>query len=229
VEVAVVSGNGRHPGSSAGHVDDIAQRIELRRKQLGLTHDGLAVRARMAPRYLQHLTDNGAEFDPDALHRVAAALDLSVAGLLHERADAPPGQRPSAPHPGSMKLGTHACWDRVATHGIGRVGLSTSSGPAIIPVNYTVDNHTIVFRTASESATAATVDTEVAFEVDQVDEQLSQGWSVLMIGRAERVTDRAAVQRLADEPGATPWAGGRRDLVIRIVPTRITGRLIYAA
>ncbi|QMU76805.1 hypothetical protein GXW83_14730 [Streptacidiphilus sp. PB12-B1b] len=221
--------NHRHTDSAPGQVGGLARRIELRRRQLGLTHEGLAARARMAPRYLLYLAETEGEFDPDAFQRVATALELSTADLLDERADAPPGRSPAAPHPGSMKLSPRACWDRLGTHGIGRIGLSTASGPAIIPVNYTVDDRTVVFRTAADSGTAATVDTEVAFEVDLVDERLSEGWSVLIVGRAEHVGEPAALRRLAEAPGAAPWAGGRRDLVIRVVPTRITGRLVYAA
>ena len=228
-----MSANPRHPGAATPGASDpageIARRIELRRKQLGLSHEGLATRARMAPRYLEILASNGAEFDQDAFQRVATALELSFEDLRDGRPDAPPGQRPPAPHPGSMKLHPRQCWDRLATYGIGRVGLSTDSGPAIIPVNYTVDNRTIVFRTASDSAAAAALETEAAFEVDHIDEHLSEGWSVLIVGNAERVSDPETLLRLADEPGAIPWAGGRHDLVIRIIPTRVTGRRIYAA
>ena len=228
-----MSANRRHPEAATPGAPDpageIARRIELRRKQLGLSHEDLAARARMAPRYLEFLASTGAEFDQDAFQRVATALELSFEDLRDGRPDAPPGQRPAAPHPGSMKLYPRQCWDRLATHGIGRVGLSTHAGPAIIPVNYTVDNRTIVLRTASDSMTASVLDTEVAFEVDHLDEHLSEGWSVLIVGNAERVSDPETVLRLADAPGAIPWAGGRRDLVIRIIPTQVTGRRVYAA
>ena len=228
-----MSANRKHPGAAAASTSDpvggLARRIELRRKQLGLTHEGLATRARMAPRYLECLANSGAEFDPGSFRRVATALELSPEDLRDGRADAPPGQSLAAPHPGSMKLLPRGCWDRLDAHGIGRVGLATQAGPAIIPVNYIVDTRTIVFRTALGGTTAHTLGTEVAFEVDHLDEPLSEGWSVLIVGSAERVSDPRTVLRLADEPGATPWAGGKRDLVVRIIPTRITGRLVYAA
>lgn len=228
-----MSANRRHPGGTATNTSDpgggLARRIELRRKQLGLTHEDLATRARMAPRYLEYLASTGTDFDPDGFHRVATALELSSEELRDGRADEPPGQRPAAPCPGSMKLYPRECWDRLATHGIGRIGLATHAGPAVIPVNYSVDSRTIVFRTSSDSTTAEALDTEVAFEVDHINEHLSEGWSVLIVGSAERVSKPETVLRLADEPGATPWAGGKRDLVVRIIPTRVTGRLIYAA
>lgn len=226
-----MSANRQRPGEAGpdAPVGGIARRIELRRKQLGLTHEDLATRARMAPRYLEYLADTGAEFDPDGFQRVATALELTFDELCHGRPDAPPGQHPAAPQPGSMKLYPRECWDRLTTHGIGRIGLSTSAGPTIIPVNYTVDHHSIVFHTARDATSAPASGAEVAFEVDHIDDNLSEGWSVLIVGHAERVSDPETVQRLADEPGATPWAGGRRDLVVRVVPTRITGRLVYAA
>lgn len=43
-------------------------------------------------------------------------------------------------------------------------------GPTVLPVNYHVDGGTIVYRTSSGSATALAAGSEVAFEVDHVDD-----------------------------------------------------------
>lgn len=66
----------------------------------------------------------------------------------------------------------------------------------------------------SGGAPAAAAGCEVAFEVDQVDEAIAAGWSVLAVGTAERVTP------------PEEEAEGKRDLWIRIVPDRISGCLI---
>ncbi|MDH6577819.1 pyridoxamine 5'-phosphate oxidase family protein [Kitasatospora sp. MAP5-34] len=212
-------------GVSAGP-GGIGRRIALRSQALGLTGEQVAKRAGMSPRYLQHLTEVGTDFDPGALLRVAAVLQVTYRELLEGRTDAPPGQAPAAPHPVLMKLTTPECWDRLGEHGIGRVALSGDAGPAVLPVNYLVDSGTIVYRTAPGHVTAAAVGHEVAFEVDHVDDQLSQGWSVLIVGTAEHLTDPDTVQRLAEVDEAKPWAGGARNLWIRVVPARVTGRRI---
>lgn len=63
--------------------------------------------------------------------------------------------------------------------------MTASDGrPAVVPVNYEVVDNAIMFRTAPDSVPAAAVGTDVAFEVDHVDEALSQGWSVLAVGPA---------------------------------------------
>ncbi|MBC6461968.1 pyridoxamine 5'-phosphate oxidase family protein [Actinomadura sp. HBU206391] len=52
-----------------------------------------------------------------------------------------------------------------------------------------------------------------------------QGWSVLVQGSAHHVeseSERASVLAA----GVEPWAGGVRELFVRILPTRITGRRI---
>jgi hypothetical protein len=93
-------------------------------------------------------------------------------------------------------------------------------------VNYEVVDDAIVFRTAPNSAPAAAVGTDVAFEVDHVDEAMSQGWSVLAVGPARAVTEPEAVRRLADHARSKPWAGGERELWVSIRPTQLTGRRI---
>lgn len=59
-----------------------------------------------------------------------------------------------------------------------------------------------------------------------MDERLSQGWSVLISGTAERVDDPAAVRALAARAATEPWAGGDRPLWIRVRPGNVTGRRI---
>ncbi|WP_327068588.1 pyridoxamine 5'-phosphate oxidase family protein [Kitasatospora sp. NBC_01302] len=218
------------PGrSTPGRQGGFAQRVAQRRRQLGLTHEQLATRADMAPRYLQLLEELGGDFDSVGLHRLAAALETTPGELLDGSGDGPPGQGDAAAGQGLWKLDPEESRDRLGSHGIGRLGLSTPDGPAIVPVNYTVLGGTIIYRTAPGTVTAAVPGGEVAFEVDQIDETRSRGWSVVVVGTVEHVTEPAAVQRLMEQSAAEPWAGGRRDLWVRINPTRVTGRIIRPA
>ena len=65
----------------------------------------------------------------------------------------------------------------------------------------------------------------VSFEIDRVDEVMSEGWSVLVTGEARRVDDPDEVVALAGL-GLTPWAGGPRHVLVRIRPDEVTGRVI---
>jgi hypothetical protein len=66
----------------------------------------------------------------------------------------------------------------------------------------------------------------VSFEVDQIDEAMSEGWSVLVTGRARLVDDPAELEQLADI-GIEPWPGGHREAVIRIETAEMSGRSIH--
>lgn len=85
--------------------------------------------------------------------------------------------------------------------------MTTAGREAILPVNYSVVDRSVVFRTAPGSGPAEVTGTEVVFEVDHVDEALSQGWSVLVRGRGHRVEDPEAAQDLAEQVYSGPWPG----------------------
>jgi nitroimidazol reductase NimA-like FMN-containing flavoprotein (pyridoxamine 5'-phosphate oxidase superfamily) len=93
-------------------------------------------------------------------------------------------------------------------------------------VNYTVRNRSLVFRTAVQSRLADAMNgLEAAFEVDEIDERLHSGWSVLVVGVAQWVTDTEDLSELWwDQHQPEPWAEGERNVFVRILPTRITGR-----
>ncbi|MFI6848992.1 pyridoxamine 5'-phosphate oxidase family protein [Kitasatospora sp. NBC_00085] len=220
--------NQNHDLEAVRHADpaDVARRITERRSRLGLTEQMLAYQAAMAPRYLQHLLAAGPDFDPAGFLRIAAALGLTYQDLLEGRADAPPGQPQAASRPLLLHLTAAECWEKIGTHGVGRIALPVEPGPAVFPVNYTVDDASIVFRTATRSSAAPDDGAPVSFQVDRIDDHLSRGWSVLILGEARHVTDGDEVRRLSELPTTTPWAGGKRPLWVRIRADEITGRRI---
>ncbi|MFI1798751.1 helix-turn-helix domain-containing protein [Streptomyces sp. NPDC020379] len=215
-----------NPADATNRGDAVVVRATVRREQLGLTREEVASRAGMSVAYLDQLGKLGKDFDPGALMRLAAVLEMPYEELLTGRRDAPPGQGAPASHPVLMRLAEHECWERLGTHGIGRLGLSTGTRAVVLPVNFLVDGHTVVYRTEHGDSTAVAAGTPIAFEADHIDEQLSRGWSVLVAGTAQHVTDPDTVQALMERPGARPWAGGNRDLWIRVVPDEVTGRTI---
>ncbi|MGX1372666.1 nitroimidazol reductase NimA-like FMN-containing flavoprotein (pyridoxamine 5'-phosphate oxidase superfamily) [Streptomyces canus] len=217
-------------GSAAADPGDIGRRVAAERRRQGLDREETARRARMAPGYLAYLEEHPADPSTAALIGLADALGTTAAALRGGGADLPPGQGHALLHPRLRDLGPDECRALLSTHGVGRVAVSAPDGrPAIVPVNYEVVDDAIVFRTAPDSLPAAAVATEVAFEVDHVDEALSQGWSVLAVGPASAVTEPEAVRGLEERAHSTPWAGGERETWVSIRPTSLTGRRITTA
>lgn len=208
---------------------DIGRRVAAERTRRGLTREETARRARMAPEYLAYLEEQPADPTTASLINLADALGTSLSALRGAGGDLPPGQGEALLHPRLRDLDPDECRSRLSTHGVGRVAVTTPDGPAVVPVNYEVVDDVIAFRTAPDSVPAAAVGSEVAFEVDHVDEAMSQGWSVLVIGPARAVTEPDAVRELADHAHTTPWAGGEREMWVSIRPTRVTGRDIAPA
>jgi nitroimidazol reductase NimA-like FMN-containing flavoprotein (pyridoxamine 5'-phosphate oxidase superfamily) len=116
------------------------------------------------------------------------------------------------------------CFDLLEPGGIGRVGFMSADGIMMLPVNFAVTGKTIIFRTAPDTLLAVYGNAQVSFEVDHLDEALHAGWSVLLHGRAHRVTEEHEVKRLEGGTHLEPWAAGARDVYVRITPTRISGR-----
>lgn len=87
-------------------------------------------------------------------------------------------------------LSAHECIELLRTKSVGRVGLSASSLPFVLPVRYVVDDDRILLRTGHGTRMAhATRDAVVAFEVDEFDHRAAAGWSVLVQGFAREVLD----------------------------------------
>jgi nitroimidazol reductase NimA-like FMN-containing flavoprotein (pyridoxamine 5'-phosphate oxidase superfamily) len=119
----------------------------------------------------------------------------------------------------------------VSRGGIGRIAYQSRFGPAVLPVNYKWHDGAVVFRTARHSALDEDLQTGivggdylVAFEIDEIDEAGRQGWSVLIQGPAHHVSE--AERESAERAGVEPWPAGERELFMRIVPNRVTGRRI---
>jgi nitroimidazol reductase NimA-like FMN-containing flavoprotein (pyridoxamine 5'-phosphate oxidase superfamily) len=63
----------------------------------------------------------------------------------------------------------------------------------------------------------------VALEIDELDDRLSSGWSVVVQGRAEQVDDKSELADLFHHV-RDPWAPGSRPVLVRITPSQVTGR-----
>jgi transcriptional regulator with XRE-family HTH domain len=209
------------PGQGAG---DLARRVTHRRNELGLSSEELARRAGIDAWFLAYFEQSSdSALSGGALRRVAVALDTTPGSLEGGEVDRPPGVGRAGPHPTLESLSLEQCEEHLAAGGVGRIILSTGSGPVAFPVNFVFAGGAVVFRTSD--AMVADISGVVAFEVDHVDEAMSEGWSVLVRGHAGLIEDpeeRIAAARL----GIDPWAGGARLNLIRVAPFEVTGRVI---
>jgi nitroimidazol reductase NimA-like FMN-containing flavoprotein (pyridoxamine 5'-phosphate oxidase superfamily) len=129
------------------------------------------------------------------------------------------------------ELSPEECWELLASQPIGRVAVIVGHYPLVFPVNYAVEDRTILYRTGEGTKLHAIDRSNVTFEVDAIDPVHRSGWSVMVKGVAQELSptrNRDTVSR-AELAGAKPWAPGDKDHFIRIVADQISGRRIPAA
>jgi len=109
---------------------------------------------------------------------------------------------------------------------LGRLAVIVEDRPAIFPINFCRDGSTVVFRTDTGTKLDALVRSNaVAFEVDGADPLFHTGWSVVLSGRAEEITEIDELERVRQLP-LQPWGRGGGSRYVRIRPDEIGGRRI---
>ncbi|MEY2433096.1 MAG: uncharacterized protein QOC92_2821 [Acidimicrobiaceae bacterium] len=103
---------------------------------------------------------------------------------------------------------------------VGRLAVAApGESPIVVPVNFVVENGTVVFRTGHGEKLNRLNDQPISLQVDRFDWFRRIGWSVLVRGVAREIPlDDIAHLDLQ------PWAPGEMPHAIRIEPTSITGR-----
>ena len=126
-------------------------------------------------------------------------------------------------------LNVHDCLELLRSSEVGRLAISRTAHPDVFPVNYTVDGDAVVFRTApGTKLETLTRNRDVTFEVDGYRPATGDAWSVIIKGRAERITAPYELFDAADLP-LFPWHAGPKPHFVRIVPVEMTGRRFSAA
>src|SRR6185312_11251762 len=95
-------------------------------------------------------------------------------------------------------LSRDECLRRLADHHFGRLAVAMDT-PVIRPVNYAFDepSQSVVFRTAAGSKFhALLLQANAAFEIDGIDLGARTGWSVIMVGMSEEITNPTEIRRL---------------------------------
>ncbi|KAB1659667.1 pyridoxamine 5'-phosphate oxidase family protein [Pseudoclavibacter chungangensis] len=121
-----------------------------------------------------------------------------------------------------VKLGADESWERLAGTTLGRLVTHVGEVIDIFPVNFVVDDRTIVFRTAEGSKLyELTVNSDVLFEADDHDD--GSAWSVVVRGNAFRIENSREIAA-ADELPLRPWIPTLKYNYVRITPTGVSGR-----
>lgn len=121
-----------------------------------------------------------------------------------------------------VSLDDAQCWELLRGQELGRLVTHVGRVIDIFPVNYVVDDETIVFRTAEGSKLfELTVNDEVVFEVD--DHTDDEAWSVIVRGHAHRLDTAAEVEH-ADRLRLRPWIPTLKYNYVVIKPDALTGR-----
>ena len=134
-------------------------------------------------------------------------------------------------------LGESECMRLLGAERVGRLAYNGWEGPTVLPIVYKMHEGSILFHPLQGTFTEqdlrtgiAHADYVVAFEIDQIDPDARGGWAVLVVGSAHHVdteAERASIIGAGADPW--PWPEAETAHLMRIRPTRITGRRSYLA
>lgn len=131
-----------------------------------------------------------------------------------------------------LELDRAECLELLARHSFGRLAVSAGTAtPSIRPVNYAFDepSQSIVFMTAEGSKLQALGDSSrAAFEIDDADPATGTGWSVIVVGVTEVISNPMERRRL-EKLGLQSWAPGSKPHWVRIRAWTVSGRRIVEA
>ena len=127
---------------------------------------------------------------------------------------------------GLQDMSTAECHALLKLSPLGRAAVMHEGFPIVLPVNYVIQDELIVFRARSGGILDASRGSAlIAFEIDGFDAASKTGWSVIVRGTSETVTDAREVERLR-ESRLAPWPSGDRPNYIRVQPQEISGRRV---
>ena len=125
----------------------------------------------------------------------------------------------------SHELSGEECLRLLKSGVFGRIALTIPTGPHIVPINYSVVDDLIVFRTTPYSVLGTyAANAQAAFEVDHIDYEYGTGWSVVARGRAEAITDSHELDVITSGWTPRPWASGQRNAYYGLRWTELSGR-----
>ena len=126
-----------------------------------------------------------------------------------------------------VELPPFDCWRLLGSAEIARIAWHGPHGVTVVPVNYTIAEGALWFRTNPYSALARECGgAHVAVEVDSLDPGSRSGWSVVIRGVAELFEAQETPEPLAE---LRIWPAGVRNVFIRLEPAEVSGRKLLPA
>lgn len=125
-------------------------------------------------------------------------------------------------------LDSAVCTTLLSSRRVGRLGVIAEHYPLILPVNYALDRGVIIIRSRPGMKLTNADHANVTFQVDDFDTTTRTGWSVLVRGQAEELTDRHSeeIRERTESSPLQPWVPGAELHWVRIIPHGMTGRRI---
>ncbi|BBX29715.1 pyridoxamine 5'-phosphate oxidase family protein [Mycolicibacterium alvei] len=119
-------------------------------------------------------------------------------------------------------LSERESWDLLGGVSLGRLVTAVDDEAHIFPVNFAVQNRTILFRTAAGTKLiSAAINNHVLFEAD--DHDAAEGWSVIVRGVARTLRTDEELDE-AERAQLLPWTATAKTHYVRVSPVRVTGR-----
>ncbi|WP_066898914.1 pyridoxamine 5'-phosphate oxidase family protein [Mycolicibacterium houstonense] len=119
-------------------------------------------------------------------------------------------------------LSERESWDLLDGVALGRLVTAVDDEAHVFPVNFVVQNRTILFRTAAGTKLiSAAINNQVVFEAD--DHNSAEGWSVIVRGIARTVRTDEELDE-AERAQLLPWTATTKTHYVRVSPVRVTGR-----
>ena len=127
-------------------------------------------------------------------------------------------------HPDEPRLSFDQCWELLSAETVGRLGLLVDEHPEIFPVNYVLDNRSIVFRTGrGQKLWNVMASRPAVLEIDGYEPHTQEAWSVTVRGGTDLIKEPSEKARI-ESLGLEPWQPGVKDHYIRLTPRALTGR-----
>jgi len=129
------------------------------------------------------------------------------------------------------ELSAEDCLTLLKSRNVGRIVFVDDEGPGVVPVNYGVAGDEIVLRVEQGSSLLRLIQDPIGFEIDQIDSQQSESWSVLVRGGGREVPleDVPDLLKLMHEDLPRPWAEGVHNHWLAIKIVSVTGRRLSGA
>jgi nitroimidazol reductase NimA-like FMN-containing flavoprotein (pyridoxamine 5'-phosphate oxidase superfamily) len=119
------------------------------------------------------------------------------------------------------------CLELLRVNTVGRVAVIVNDSPLVFPVNYRVVETDRPMWIALRTRPGNIIDRaskQAAFEIDRIDHDEHEGWSVLVRGTLHHVDPDSSDFRERFDP--QPWLENERDAWLIIEPFSISGRIL---